>query len=171
MKQIPLTKGKVAIVDDEDFDRLNAHKWYALEAKRRCGRAPNFYGARCSGGRRSKVHHLMHREIMGVGKGMQVDHRDGNGLNNRRGNLRVATQLQNLHNTEIRIGKGGYRGVNPATTGRFYARITFAGKVQNLGYFATAEEAARARDRKAIELMGDFARLNFPRSDYEQQVA
>jgi hypothetical protein len=85
-KEIPLTQGKVAVVDEEDFDRLNKHKWYA------CKNGNTFYALRKSNVNGKRLTILMHREILGLKPGDPgVDHRDGNGLNNRRKNLRLAS--------------------------------------------------------------------------------
>lgn len=98
MKEIPLTQGKVALVDDEDFELLNQLNWYAYKNK-----TGNYYAVRnysAEKGKRKII--LMHREIMDAPKGIQVDHRNGDGLYNQKENLRLATHQQNSFN------QGGY---------------------------------------------------------------
>ncbi|MBN1362949.1 MAG: HNH endonuclease [Sedimentisphaerales bacterium] len=106
-------------------------------------------------------------------KGMVVDHIDGNGLNNRRSNLRLCTPQQNQWNrcvSRARLQQGLFKGVHHRTdSGKPCARITYRGKTLHLGVFDTAIEAAKAYDRKAIELHGEFAYLNFP-EDYDRQA-
>jgi hypothetical protein len=153
MKTIPLTQGKVALVDDQDYAALVAHKWYAT--KRYGG---IWYAARQENKRRM----YMHRELLRLGPGEWADHIDRDGLNNQRANLRHITPQQNLCNKRIyRNNKTGFRGV--AKKGdRFRAQITAFGRTHYLGYYGTVEEAARAYDEHARRFFGDFAQLNFP---------
>jgi hypothetical protein len=108
----------------------------------------------------------MHRQIMGVSDpAIKVDHRDGNGLNNCRLNLRLATNRQNVRNNRGRKRRlGPYKGVHPS--GRplkpWAAKITVDGKTVNLGRFTEPEQAARAYDAAARKHFGEFARLNLP---------
>lgn len=94
MREIALTQGMVALVDDEDYEELNRHKWYA----KKTSDAGSFYAARFQriNGRPTTIY--MHREIMNCNNGMEVDHRDGNTLDNRKEKLRTCTKKQNLEN-------------------------------------------------------------------------
>ena len=167
MKEIVLTRGYRALVDDEDFEWLTSWSWCALSATYK-GEVQNVYACRKEGSRRL----YMHREILDAKTGLDVDHINGIGLDNRRSNLRVATRSQNQHNSTRLIGPSGYMGVSyldPANPKYaryaerpYKAKIQLQGRAVHIGYFATAEDAAMARDVKALELMGEFARLNFP---------
>ncbi|MGG5541944.1 AP2 domain-containing protein [Burkholderia vietnamiensis] len=155
MKEIPLTKGFVALVDDEDFEALSKYRWHVTE----CGR--NRYAERSvrEGKRVRKI--LMHREILQPHPGMHVDHRDGDGLNNQRANLREATRSQNQHNRGKSCNNtSGYKGVSRhSRDGSWAASISKDGKHINLGYYATPELAYGAYCRAAEELHGEFKRI------------
>ncbi len=108
----------------------------------------------------------MHRFILGLCDGQRCDHKDNNGLNNQRSNLRIATAGQNQHNSGCRKYKGmrssRFKGVHWAKNARkWLAQITANRKHYHLGLFENEEDAARAYDRKALELHGDFAKTNF----------
>lgn len=153
MKQIPLTKGKVAIVDDEDFDELSKHKWhFSGKYARRAVVLPN--------GKQELI--WMHRVIANTPDGMDTDHVNGIKLDNRRANLRSCTRSQNTHNRETRREAGAYRGVyyRAERTEKWEARIVVNYKPIVIGYFDTAREAAIAYNQAAIELVGEFAKLN-----------
>lgn len=156
MKEIPLTRGKVAIVDDGDFPELSKHKWYA-----RIGRHKP-YAVR-TGSRNEIIR--MHRVIMNAPDGLEVDHISGDTLDNRRANLRICTRGQNAANIPSNRNKNGFKGVHKSYR-KFHAKISCKRVRYHLGPHTTPEEAARTYDRKAIELFGEFASLNFPRSDY-----
>jgi hypothetical protein len=153
-KQIPLTQGKFAIVDDADYEWLIQRKWYAYDAQKGKGK----WYARCS----QSVKVDMHRVITNAPKGMDVDHINGNGLDNRRSNLRVCTRTQNQQNIHVTHNKHGYKGVEQQRGGKYRANIYFDGKRLITRGFNTPEEAARAYDKKARELFGEFAWVNFP---------
>ena len=157
MKAIPLTRGFMALVDDEDYERLAQYKW------RICPHKNATYAmrtARMADGRERTVQ--MHREIMEAQPGSDVDHVNRNGLDNRRANLRVCSRCQNLRN---RIGRRSrdskYKGVYQVGK-RWRARIAQGGKQYHLGHFDTQEEAAKAYDAAARHHFGEYARLNFP---------
>jgi len=158
MKQISLTQGKMALVDDEDYEYLNQWKWYA-----HCRKNSNiFYACRWDKSRKEHPRKIirMHRFILQPTKNLQVDHIDGNGLNNQRSNLRLCTGQQNSQNCRLaRHNTSGYKGVTFDRTG-YRARITFNRKQILLGYFSTPEEAAQAYNKAAIKYFGRFAKLN-----------
>ena len=150
---IPLTKGKYAKVDPQDYDKLSADKWHLFEGKK------NLYAARTEG--RKNV--FMHRRIMNSPKGYLVDHINRNGLDNRKANLRIATNEQNCWNSDRGFNKGTskYKGVRlDKRSGRWFATIRHDGRKIHLGMFATEIEAARAYDKAAELLRGQYALLN-----------
>jgi hypothetical protein len=140
-RKIPLTQGQFAIVDPEDFDHLNQHKWYARKAGR------TFYAVRSV----SKEGHIstvqMHRQIKKPPDGYVIDHENHEGLDNRKVNLRPATPAQNTWNSIILPKKGSskYRGVKfNKANGKFRASINVNGKRIHLGYFDNEIDAAKA---------------------------
>lgn len=156
-KELELTQGKFALVDDEDYDWLNRWKWYAhIKSKK-------FYAVRSFGKRPNRAGMYMHRLILNTSKGDVVDHIDGNGLNNQRNNLRLCTQAENVRNQSLKlVNTSGYKGVHwQKNMNKWVARITFNYKKIHLGYFDTPLEASRAYDEKAKELFGEFAKTNF----------
>lgn len=156
MRRIPLTHGKKALIDDADFALVTQSRWYAFYSK-----SGGWYAAR--GPQRNNGERFLHRVLMGVPRGVKIDHKDGDGLNCRRSNMRVATQSQNGFNRKLqRNNKSGFRGVYRAR-GKWRAQIKVNGKITALGYHETPEQAARAYDAKVLEVAGEFARLNFPR--------
>lgn len=153
-KQIPLGNGLFAAVDAADYEEISKHRWYAS----RHGR--NIY-AMCLDGKRDLA---MHRMIMRPRRGCVVHHIDHNGLNNQRDNLRVCTPRQHLAARGPCGGASQFVGVYRRGD-KWEARIRCRGKVYYLGLFDNEVAAAKARDRKAYELHGKFAYLNFP-EDY-----
>lgn len=150
-KTIELTKGYVTKVDPEWYDMLAGIKWSYKK-----GYAITQYG---------KKRHLesMHRVILGAPNGMQVDHINGDRLDNRSGNLRLCTGLQNSKNRTSAWGKSQYKGVLERSYGgksKWSAKICSNSKVYYLGVFTTEEEAAKAYNAAAKRLHGDFAFLN-----------
>jgi len=153
-KLIPLTQGKFAIVDAEDYDWLNKYKWYASRAKR------TYYARGTIKGK----HVRMHRLILDAPPHLFVDHINCNGLDNRRKKLRLCTHFQNQQNRRPSLnGKSKYKGVCWSKRHKkFRARITYNRKSYHLGLFDSEIDAAKAYDKKALELFGEFAYLNFP---------
>lgn len=151
MKEILLTHGFVTLVDDEDFEWLSQWRWAARE-----NQSGTFYAVRY------QVHRViqMHRVIMEAPKELEVDHKNGDALDNRRCNLRLCTHQQNMHNRKLsKNNTSGYKGISfRKRSQKWYASINVF-----IGSYDTSEEAARAYDTKAIELFGEFAKPNFPR--------
>lgn len=158
---VPLTQGKFATIDEEDAPRVLAFSWYALRAGGR-----RFYAARRYLDSEGKAHtQFLHRLLLDAPPGMLVDHRDRDGLNCTRANIRLATTAQNSYNKGVPARSlSGFKGVGPDRfrPGFWVANIMKRNKRYPLGSFPTAEEAARAYDNAARELFGDFAYLNFP---------
>lgn len=169
MKEIPLTRGKVAVVDDVDFERLSKHKWHAMKSP-----SGRYYAGRFvtvapytpgTGKQRRLI--LMHREVLGLSLDdpTKVDHKDDEGLNNWRNNLRPCTMSQNKSNT--RKQKGAYssifKGVSfdkrlTARPWKAYVRVNQT--LHSLGQFQTQEAAALAYNEAAVRYFGEFARIN-----------
>lgn len=152
MRTLPLTKGYVAIVDDEDFDHLSQWKWTAWMS----GRKP--YAGRYEG--RKLI--LMHRVINGTPEGVITDHIDCDTLNNRRCNLRNATARQNVMNKLGKVGgtsrfKGVWFDWRQKGSKQWRTAIRLHGKLKYLGWFATEEAAAAAYASAAREHFGEFA--------------
>ncbi len=158
MKQIKLTQGKVALVDDTDYKWLNQWKW-CIEKGR-----STIYAMRNVGQKPCRTTLTMHRIIMQAQKGRGVDHIDGDGLNNQRSNLRFCTQSQNMMNQFKRKNcTSKYKGVFWNKRERkWIVVITKQGRKLWLGRYDSEIEAAKIYDAKAKELYGEFARLNFP---------
>lgn len=153
MKRIPLTKGQYAIVDDEDFEWLSQWKWHALKT------SVTYYACH----RNRQKYLFMHRIITNCPKDSQVDHRNGNGLDNRRDNLRFSTQQQNTQNQRpIKGGTSKYKGVYwDKTRKKWAARITCGYKNHFLGRYKTELEAVHSYDKAALKYFGEFACPNF----------
>ena len=156
MKKIKLTQGKYALVDDKDWEWLSQRKWRVV-----CYPHTDYAKDVSSVG--------MHRLILNLEKrdGKEVDHRNGNGLDNRRGNLRICTHSKNMQNRH-RLKKGTtctYQGVS-MVTGGWCAQIKKDYKAMWLGTYKTKKEAAQVYDKKALELFGPDAKTNFSKENY-----
>jgi hypothetical protein len=161
MKEIQLTKGKVTFVDDKDFEWLNQWKWQAN--KQTYKNITNFYAVRS--GKRINGKRLgikMHRFILNAPKGIEVDHRDTDGLNNQRYNLRLCTcQQNNMNINPYRGCSSKYKGVGwHKKNKKWQVQIALNRKSKHLGYFVSETEAALAYNFAATKLFGEFARLN-----------
>ena len=157
-KEIKLTLGYKAIIDDDDYARLGHLGWYANEYKRKDGSVKVVYAVLCSGKFR------LHRVILGIKDPyIEVDHRDGNGLNCQRNNLRVTNRAGNRQNSQKRLGcTSEYKGVSKlAGRDGWMSCIKVDGSSINLGSFGTQIEAAKAYNDAAIRYFGEFARLNY----------
>ena len=152
-KEISVGRGKVAIVDDEDFEELSKYKWYT---------AGNGYAMRRgdrTNGEKSAV--MMHRQIADTPEGLVCDHINGHRMDNRKCNLRNCTQMQNGMNKHGAWGKVEYKGVRKlARTRRWSAAVTISGQTIKLGWFKSPEDAAAAYNTVASLLFGEFASLN-----------
>lgn len=156
MKSIRLTRGFEAIVDDADFELLKHWRWCAEIRKSRVAAKRGF---RADG---AQFQIYMHRQIMRAAPGMQVDHINGDALDNRRANLRIVTAAQNKWNSKLVRSASGFRGVvRRSDCAMWQAQIKHCGCYRYLGLFRSPEEAARAYDQAALELRGEFAHPNF----------
>ncbi len=158
MKLIQLSRGQVALVDDEDFEELSKYNWYAMW----CRNSKKFYAARNIS--TSKKHTiLMHRQILGLTDSRtQVDHEDSSGLNNQRYNLRIVTNQQNQFNQKRQLNSSSkYKGVTwREDMNKWVARIKINRKTKHLGCFIKETDAAIAYNEAARKLFGEFALLN-----------
>ncbi|MDM9629552.1 HNH endonuclease [Rhizobium sp. S152] len=164
MKTIKLSRGYIALVDDEDYERLSSYSWRAQPASHRPAakiyaiRSVNYYQG---DGRRSCKTVYMHKEILPSSKGLETDHKDGDGLNNQRNNLRVLTKKSNRQSRKSAATSASpYLGVSVDKKGRIRAHIKPDGKTISLGSFQTQEDAARAYNAAAQKHYGDHVLLN-----------
>jgi hypothetical protein len=153
-RSIPITQGKFALVDADDYYQLSKYNW--------CANGPDktkLYATRKRNGKYFK----MHREITDAPEGLFVDHIDHNGLNNCRSNLRLCTQAQNNLNATSKRGRSNYKGVFwKRKSKKWGAAIQLNRKMYHIGLFTDEIEAAKAYDKRASLLHGEFACLNFP---------
>ena len=156
MKEIPLTQGCVAIVDEGDYEGLMRNKWYATKMKggtKAARKSPR------EEGRQKSIY--MHRVIMNAKRGQYVDHRNHDTLDNRRVNLRLCTHGQNQANRHKFAGCASrFKGVTRAKRKGYWQAKIYAGGMSRLGIFADERDAAGAYNVAAIDRFGEFALLN-----------
>lgn len=159
MAEIKLSRGYVALVDDDALVLVSKHRWSAV-------RYPNNRNVYASSfmkmnGRRATL--SMHRYVLGltIGNAQAVDHINGNTLDNRRSNLRLCSASQNGANSRIRKNTSGFKGVS-FNSGRWVARIRVRRRLIHLGRFIHPQEAALAYDHAARQHFGEFALCNYP---------
>lgn len=161
MKEILLTQNKIALVDDDDYDKINRYKWCA-----------NFDGNKWYALRsiRKSTHKTaisMQRELLGLefGDDSECDHKNGNGLDNQKYNLRICSHAENCRNRKLRIGcTSKFKGVYwNKQCKKWHSRIQYNFKTIHLGYFNSEIEAAAVYDNAAIKYHGEFAKLNLER--------
>ena len=161
MRTIPLTRGYVATISNKDFARINKKKWSANVTASGMVRAVR---TQVVSGKKKYIY--MHREVLNAPSKMEVDHRNHHTLDNTRGNLRLATRQQQLFN-QLRCGRNttGYKGVSADNVRkRFRVVVRKSGVYHFVGRFDSVIEAAKAYDKKARELFGEFACTNFGRA-------
>ena len=152
-REIQLSQGMVSFVDDEDFEKVNSHKWFL------CRSNQTYYAIRHARINGKVKTFSIHREVLKAPKGLQVDHINHNGLDNRKENLRLATNTENARNKK----STGHKGVCWNKSAKMYqAKITINYKSIHLGCFESVSDAAKAYDKAAKNYFGDFAQLNFP---------
>jgi hypothetical protein len=165
MKEIQLTKGYVALVDDEDFERVSQFKWHAQISCHKDGSIRTVYANRSV----RNVYGIRAKQplssfILEIDTGLYciIDHKDGNGLNHQKLNLRKASKSQNGQNQQLSIrNTSGFKGVHWSSTAeKWQTIITVNGEVLNLGYFSDKKDAAQAYNEAATKHFGEFAALN-----------
>lgn len=156
--EIQLTGGEIALVDVDDWPAVRVYNWCANRDRRWGITYVTANTLRPDGGRTTIK---LHRLITGVGAGQQVDHRNHNGLDNRRANLRIATPSQNAANNRPTRGRSGYKGVSwDKQLSKWRASITVDRRSRHLGLFMDPWEAAQAYNAAALAAWGPFAYVN-----------
>lgn len=166
-KEIPLTRGKVAIVDDDWFEILYPIKWYCTKD----GYAKFDFRYRNESGTACRSSENMHRIIIDAPKHLHVDHINGNKLDNRRANLRLCNHSQNQQNRKNNvIGSSQFKGVSfQHARKKWKASITHLGRYRFLGHFESEVDAAKAYNLAAIDIFGSFAKLNIIEQALQQK--
>lgn len=161
MKEIPLTRGYVALVDDEDYERISAFKWCAHVGHRKDGSIAGIYAGRGWQVDGKNKYELLHRSVLRMSDPkIKIDHKNHNGLDCQKHNLRVATHENNTRNARLRRdSSSGFKGVSLHKDGKWRAYIG-SEPVTYLGLFVTKEDAARAYNVAAEKMFGEYACLN-----------
>lgn len=169
MKQILLTQGKCAIVDDEDFNTLSQYQWNASQYKN----SKTWYAKRNNRVNGHQVTILMHRQIMNAKQGLSVDHINHNGLDNQKHNLRLCSHKENMFNrTPDKNTSSCFKGVYWCKNiSKWRSYITIDNKKVMLGCFESEIEAAKAYDLQASKNFGEFANLNLRKESHGRQEA
>ena len=161
MKEIKLTQGKVALVDDEDFEYLNQWKWCVHK-----GKGNLYYAIR----NKSKIKEgsegtvYMHKVLMNTPNEFRTDHKNGNTLDNQKHNLRITNHCSNIQNRKKNINNtSGYKGVS-RNQNKWMVQLNVNNKHIYGGKFINIIEAARHYDDLALKYFGEYAKLNFERS-------
>ena len=170
VRLIPLTQGKFAVVDEDDYEIVRRFPWYCQRTKRTNYAMCKMYIGSL-GGKSQSVYMSLHRLIMRPPHVMDIDHKDHNGLNCRRSNMRICTRTENARGrricTDIRRKTSVYKGVSwNKRICKWHARICVKRKDIHLGYYLYETEAAYAYDEAAIKYFGEYAILNFPKREY-----
>jgi len=150
--KIPLTRGKFALVDDEDAELFFDQKWQASRGNQK---SEKFYATRQI--KRKTIY--MHRIVIKAPPGVLVDHINNDGLDNRKSNLRLCTNQQNIMNRRYKVGESGFIGVHPAAN-KWRTDVVVCGEKCRVTGLSTPEFAARVRDALVREFHGEFAVLN-----------
>lgn len=151
MKKIPLSKGLIALVDDEDYQDIIKNRWSAGQSKN------SIYAVRTKRVNGKMVCIKMHRQILKATPGQIIDHINGNTLDNRKKNLRVVTMQQNCMNRRKTLARSGIKGVSQRRSGKWQSRITINSKDIYLGTYETKELAQAAYIKAAKTLFAEFA--------------
>ena len=156
MKEIPLTHGQVALIDDEDLPTIAGYNWYAGLVSRN----GDYYAEARIGPKKQRICISMARLIVGAKPGEEADHRNHNTLDNTRSNLRACTHLNNLANKKMySTNTSGFKGVHKVRE-KWRALISVGRKRIHLGYYSSPEAAGAAYDQAALRYFGEFALTN-----------
>lgn len=152
ISEIPLTQGMVAVVDEEDYSYLSQWNWCVLKVEKLCYAVRNIKDGVI----------LMHRQLLNAPKGKEIDHKDGDGLNNCRSNLRICNHQQNHYNLRNQVNTSSiYKGVYwDKDKHKWRASLKVEGKIKRLGRFKDEVLAALAYNQAATRYHGEYARLN-----------